>query len=126
MKKILPIIFLLSVHCFAEEILGPEEPLPTKQKNFAKESPSNEQKNLSKETTPRKEHNFPEEIAPSKQQILYLAQAQDCKESLALYRKYSQKLGRHDFEVLQQIASIILEQNLRSTRFSLKKRSMHA
>lgn len=51
----------------------------------------------------------------SKQQIIYLAQAKDCKESLKQYQEYRKALGRHDFEVLQQIAMIILEQNARST-----------
>lgn len=50
---------------------------------------------------------------PTKQQIIYLAQAKDAKESLKLYKEYIKHLGRHDFEVLQQIASIILEQNAR-------------
>ncbi len=57
-----------------------------------------------------------EEMAfPSKQQIIYLAQSKDCKESLTLYRKYQKALGRHDFEVLEQIASIILEQSTKSS-----------
>ncbi len=52
---------------------------------------------------------------PSKQQIIYLAQARDSKEALSLYRTYKKQLGRHDFEVLQQIASVILEQSAKST-----------
>ena len=52
---------------------------------------------------------------PSKQQIIYLAQVKDCKEALTLYRKYALALGRHDFEVLQQIASIILEQSAKNS-----------
>ncbi len=50
-------------------------------------------------------------VKPSKEQIIYLAQAKDAKESLKLYREYAKDLGRHDFEVLQQIASILLEQS---------------
>ncbi len=51
---------------------------------------------------------------PSKQQIVYLAQAKDCKEAFNLYRTYKKVLGRHDFEVLQQIASVILEQSAKN------------
>lgn len=50
----------------------------------------------------------------SKQQILYLAQSQNCKETLRLYKIYKEQLGRHDFEVLQQIATIWIEQSARS------------
>ncbi len=50
---------------------------------------------------------------PSKAQIVYLAQSKDSKDALSLYRKYYEHLGRHDFEVLEQIATIILEQSLR-------------
>ena len=56
-----------------------------------------------------------ESLLPSKQQIIYLAQAKDCREALSLYRTYKKQLGRHDFEVLQQIASVILEQSAKST-----------
>jgi len=52
---------------------------------------------------------------PGKQQIIYLARARDSKEALSLYRTYKKQLGRHDFEVLQQIASFILEQSAKST-----------
>ncbi len=51
----------------------------------------------------------------NKQQIIYLTQVKDCKESLALYKKYRQELGRHDFEILQQIATIILEQSAKNS-----------
>lgn len=115
MKKILPLIFLFTVHTFAEEeILNAEGPIPSKPHGFVKETAPSKEENTSKKTTLSQESNFVEETTSNKQQILYLAQAQDCKESLALYRKYAQKLGRHDFEILQQMASIILEQNLRS------------
>lgn len=49
-----------------------------------------------------------------KQQILYLAQTQDCKEAIRLYNIYKEQLGRHDFEVLQQIATSWIEQSARS------------
>ncbi|MES2200071.1 MAG: HEAT repeat domain-containing protein [Chlamydiota bacterium] len=49
-----------------------------------------------------------------KQQILYLAQTQDCKEAIKLYTLYKEQLGRHDFEVLQQIAISWIEQSARS------------
>jgi HEAT repeat protein len=57
-----------------------------------------------------------DEIPPisNKQQVVYLAQVKDCKESLSLYKKYKEELGRHDFEVLQQVATLILEQSARN------------
>lgn len=47
-----------------------------------------------------------------KQQVLY--SLQDYKTSIALYRDYQKTLGRHDFEVLQQLASGWIEQSARS------------
>jgi HEAT repeat protein len=51
-----------------------------------------------------------------KKQILYLAQANHCEESIQLYRNYQKKIGRHDFEVLQQIATIWIEQCARDKK----------
>jgi hypothetical protein len=81
MKKTFLLISFLATVCFAEKPL------------FSKEQ------DLAQEITSNKEPNFVEETAPTKQQILYLAQAQDCKEALIVYKKYREKLGRHDFEV---------------------------
>jgi HEAT repeat protein len=53
---------------------------------------------------------------PSKQQILYVAQSQNCKETLELYKTYKESLGRHDFEVLQEIASLWIEQSARDPK----------
>ncbi|MBS0628391.1 MAG: HEAT repeat domain-containing protein [Verrucomicrobia bacterium] len=49
-----------------------------------------------------------------KRQILYLAQTQDCKESIRLYNLYKEQLGRHDFEILQKMAVSWIEQSSRS------------
>lgn len=51
--------------------------------------------------------------APQKQQVLYVAQTQDAKETLKLYQEYKESLGKHDFEVLGQIASLWVEQSAR-------------
>jgi len=53
--------------------------------------------------------------ASQKQQILYLAQTQDCKESIRLYTLYKEQLGRHDFEILEQIATSWIEQSAKSS-----------
>src|SRR5690349_8116746 len=50
----------------------------------------------------------------NKLHILYLLQSQELGKSIDLYRAYKEQLGRHDFEILQHIASIILEQGIRS------------
>lgn len=50
----------------------------------------------------------------NKLHILYLLQSKEFGRSIDLYREYKQSLGRHDFEVLQQMALLILEQGARS------------
>jgi len=52
--------------------------------------------------------------AVHKNQISYLMQAGEVEKSLALYSSYQKQLEKHDFEVLQQIAFILLEQGARS------------
>jgi len=49
-----------------------------------------------------------------KQQIPYLMQCNEIKRSIDLYQDYRKELGRHDFEILQQMATILLEQGARS------------
>jgi HEAT repeat protein len=51
----------------------------------------------------------------NKLHILYLLRSHEFDKSIALYQEYKKALGRHDFEVLQQLASIILEQGIKST-----------
>ncbi len=56
-----------------------------------------------------------EEAAPiNKLHILYLMQSKELGKSIDLYRQYRDLLGRHDFEILQQMALIILDQGTRS------------
>lgn len=50
----------------------------------------------------------------SKQHIVYLMQCREFTASIDLYEKYKASLGRHDFEILQQMAVILLEQGARS------------
>lgn len=50
----------------------------------------------------------------NKLHILYLLQSKEFDRAIDLYRDYRQVLGRHDFEILQQMALIILEQGARS------------
>ncbi len=47
--------------------------------------------------------------------IFYLMQSNNLPASFKLYDEYKTGLGRHDFEVLTQIATIILEQGIRSS-----------
>ncbi len=57
-----------------------------------------------------------EEAAPiNKLHILYLMQSKELSKSIDLYRQYRDLLGRHDFEILQQMALIILDQGTRSS-----------
>lgn len=50
----------------------------------------------------------------NKLHILYLLQSKEFHRAINLYEEYRAELGRHDFEVLQQIGLIILEQGARS------------
>lgn len=60
---------------------------------------------------------LPLQAAPpefNKSQITYLMQAREIEKSVVLYNRYKKNLGKHDFEVLQQMAFILLEQGARS------------
>ncbi len=50
----------------------------------------------------------------NKLHILYLLQSNEFDRAVDLYREYKEALGRHDFEILQQMSLIILEQGARS------------
>lgn len=50
----------------------------------------------------------------SKLHIAYLMQCKECIPSIELYQQYQKELGRHDFETLQNIGTIILEQGAHS------------
>lgn len=56
-----------------------------------------------------------EKTGINKLHILYLLQSKEFNRAIELYREYREALGRHDFEILQQMALIILEQGARST-----------
>lgn len=46
--------------------------------------------------------------------IFYLVQSKDLSQAITLYRRYKEELGRHDFETLQRMAEMILEQGAKS------------
>jgi len=50
----------------------------------------------------------------SKLQIVYLAQSKEYQKSIELYKKYQKQIGKHDFEVLEHLATAILEQGSKS------------
>src|SRR5262249_53742288 len=50
----------------------------------------------------------------NKFQIAYLMQAHEIEKSLNLYEQYRRFLGKNDFEVLEQMANILLEEGARS------------
>ncbi len=53
-------------------------------------------------------------LAVDKEHVAYLMQTKEISASLQLYRTYKKELGRHDFEVLERLGCIILEQGVRS------------
>lgn len=50
----------------------------------------------------------------NKLHILYLVQCKEYSRAIDLYQDYKTALGRHDFEILQQMGMILLEQGARS------------
>ncbi|MCI0382094.1 MAG: hypothetical protein L0207_03465 [Chlamydiae bacterium] len=50
----------------------------------------------------------------NKNQICYLMQAREVQKSVNLYLNYSGAIGKHDFEILQQMAQIVLQEGARS------------
>ncbi len=63
---------------------------------------------------PAEEKRAEKENKPNKLHILYLLQTREFNRAIDLYQNYREELGRHDFEVLQQMGLIILEQGARS------------
>ena len=61
----------------------------------------------------------------SSDHIFYLMQSDKPLPSFQLYEKYKTQLGRHDFEVLQQMATIILEQGIRSSDPEIQLMSLY-
>lgn len=56
-----------------------------------------------------------EKTGINKLHVLYLLQSREFNRAIDLYRDYKAALGRHDFEILQQMGMIILEQGARSS-----------
>lgn len=54
-------------------------------------------------------------LLANKHHISYLIQAGEWESAIDAYEKYQKQLGRHDFEVLQHIATIVLEQGMKSS-----------
>jgi len=64
------------------------------------------------------------ENAINKLHVLYLLRSKEFDKAIELYQEYQIALGRHDFEVLEQIALIILEQGVKSTDFETQLTSI--
>lgn len=47
--------------------------------------------------------------------IFYLMQTREISQAITLYQQYKEELGRHDFETLQCMAEMILEQGAKSS-----------
>ena len=60
----------------------------------------------------------------NKLHILYLLGSKEFSKSIELYQEYQRTLGRHDFEILQQIALIILEQGAKSRDMQIQLTSI--
>lgn len=101
MKRILPYISTLFTLCsasvFGEGAVSPEVPAVIPVPASAEEIAS-----------------IKERTGLNKLHILYLLQSREFNRAIDLYHEYKKALGRHDFEILQQMGLIILEQGARS------------
>lgn len=60
-----------------------------------------------------------------KEHVAYLMQSNEIDASISLYEKYKKELGRHDFEILVHMASIILEQGIRNPDVTVQLSSLY-
>src|ERR1700686_3178018 len=63
--------------------------------------------------------------ALDKEQVAYLMQSKEIDASISLYEEYKKELGRHDFEILVHMASIILEQGIKSSDVTIQLSSLY-
>ncbi|CCB86874.1 MULTISPECIES: HEAT repeat domain-containing protein [Parachlamydia] len=52
--------------------------------------------------------------SPQKKQVLYFMQRGNTQQALSLYRQICDETGKHDFELLEQVGLILLDQGLRT------------
>lgn len=60
-----------------------------------------------------------------KEHVTYLMQQKEIEGALALYDSYQKEIGRHDFEILVQMCSIILDHGIRSTNLASQLSSLY-
>lgn len=60
-------------------------------------------------------YSFSTLFSTNKNHIPYMMQAGEVEKSISLYINYKKKLEKHDFEILQQMAFILLDQGARSS-----------
>ncbi len=63
--------------------------------------------------------------ALEKEHVTYLMQSREIEGALALYDEYKKEIGRHDFEVLVQMGSIILQQGIKSEDPTIQLSSLY-
>ncbi|MGD0664907.1 MAG: HEAT repeat domain-containing protein [Rhabdochlamydiaceae bacterium] len=62
--------------------------------------------------------------ALEKEHVAYLMQSKEIEGALALYEDYRKEIGRHDFEILVQMCSIILQQGIQSSDLTTQLSSL--
>ncbi len=63
--------------------------------------------------------------ALDKEHVAYLMQSKEIDASISLYETYKKELGRHDFEILVHMATIILEQGIKSNDLTIQLSSLY-
>src|SRR3569832_101509 len=60
-----------------------------------------------------------------KEHVTYLMQSKEVDSALDLYDTYKKEIGRHDFEILVQMCSIILQHGIRSSDLTTQLSSLY-
>src|SRR3954471_12891628 len=63
--------------------------------------------------------------ALEKEHVTYLMQSKEVEGALDLYEDYRKEIGHHDFEILVQMCSIILQQGIKSSDLTTQLSSLY-
>jgi HEAT repeat protein len=64
-------------------------------------------------------------FALEKEHVTYLMQSQEIEGALDLYEAYKKEIGRHDFEILVQMCTIILQHGIKSSDLTTQLSSLY-
>lgn len=65
------------------------------------------------------------DITLTKKHLMYLASTKNIKQSIVQYKEYVKKLGKHDFEVLENLGSSLLERGMEESDLECQMLSLY-